>query len=86
MPNGKARITEQISNTFPKDDDTMPRFPRLQDCAHFHYEYTEFGPLHIRLNDEEEDARTVIGKNRLSLSYEIPDLNKKNMKNDINVN
>ena len=77
MPNGKTRITEQISNTFPQDDDTMPRFPRLQDCAHFHYEYTEFGPLHIRLNDEEEDARTVIGKNCLCLSYKICDLKRK---------
>ena len=63
MPNGKARHTEQLSNKFPQDDDSMPRFPRLQDCAHFHYEYTEFGSLHIRLNDEEEDAKTVIGEN-----------------------
>lgn len=61
-PNGKARLTEQLSSKLTQDDENMPRFPRLQDCAHFHYEYTEFGSLHIRLNDEDEDVRPVIGK------------------------
>ena len=61
-PNGKTRLTEQLSNNkHAQDDDSIPRFPRLQDCAHFHYEYTEFGSLHIRLNDEDEDSTPVIG-------------------------
>ncbi len=27
----------------------QPRFPRLEDCAHFHYEFTEIGPIAVRL-------------------------------------
>ena len=23
------------------------RFPKLEDCAHFHYEYAELGPLQV---------------------------------------
>lgn len=25
-----------------------PRFPRLDQCAHFHYEYVELPPLQVR--------------------------------------
>ena len=25
----------------------QPRFPRLEDCAHFHYEFTEVGPISV---------------------------------------
>ena len=59
--NGKTRLTEQLNSTCKEEEDVAPRFPRLQDCAHFHYEYTEFGPLRIRLIDEDEDATPVIG-------------------------
>ena len=58
--NGKNRLSEQVSSRYTQDD-VGPRFPRLQDCAHFHYEYTEFGPLRIRLIDEDDDAKPVIG-------------------------
>ena len=60
-PNGKTRLSDQLSNKHAPDDDSISRFPRLQDCAHFHYEHTEFGSLHITFNDEDEDFRPVIG-------------------------
>ena len=59
--NGKSRLTEKVDSQY-KEDDTKARFPRLQDCAHFHYEYTEFGPLCIRLTDDDDDIKTVIGR------------------------
>ena len=58
--NGKTRLSEQVNNQ-GKQDEIIPRFPRLQDCAHFHYEYTEFGPLRIRLMDDEDEMKPVIG-------------------------
>lgn len=57
--NGKTRLSEHANNC--KNVEVLPRFPRLQDCAHFHYEYTEFGPLRLRLEDEEDELKPVIG-------------------------
>ncbi|TRY77945.1 hypothetical protein TCAL_10902 [Tigriopus californicus] len=37
----------------------VARFPRLQDCAHFHYECTEIGPLILELVDKDEELRSV---------------------------
>ena len=56
---GKTKLSEHVSNS--KNDEVLARFPRLQDCAHFHYEYTEFGPLRLRLVDEEDELKPVIG-------------------------
>ncbi|KAK8749928.1 hypothetical protein OTU49_015136, partial [Cherax quadricarinatus] len=33
--------------------DDEPRFPRLDQCAHFHYEYVELPPLQVSLVREE---------------------------------
>ncbi|CAL4147243.1 unnamed protein product, partial [Meganyctiphanes norvegica] len=34
-------------------EEGAPRFPRLDQCAHFHYEYVELPPLDIQLVFEE---------------------------------
>ncbi|XP_031627819.1 GTPase-activating protein CdGAPr [Contarinia nasturtii] len=31
------------------------RFPKLEECAHFHYERVQLGKIHIKLNDEKFD-------------------------------
>ena len=31
--------------------DDAPRFPRLDQCAHFHYEYVELPPLQVMEGD-----------------------------------
>ena len=28
--------------------DGSSRFPKLEDCAHFHYDFVDFGPLQVR--------------------------------------
>ena len=58
--NGKTGLTDQMRNK-DRQDELAPRFPRLQDCAHFHYEHTEFGPLRIRLSDDDDYVKPVIG-------------------------
>lgn len=31
-------------------DDGKSRFPKLEECAHFHYEHVELGPLKVSFN------------------------------------
>lgn len=28
--------------------DGSSRFPKLEECAHFHYDFVEFGPVQVR--------------------------------------
>ncbi|XP_050422799.1 GTPase-activating protein CdGAPr isoform X2 [Adelges cooleyi] len=35
-------------------EDGKSRFPKLEECAHFHYEYVELGPLKLELIEEDE--------------------------------
>ena len=39
------KACRQVSNA--GGGGSLPRFPRLQDCAHFHYEFTELGHLSV---------------------------------------
>ena len=29
-------------------DDCGTKFPKLEECAHFHYDFVEIGPLQVR--------------------------------------
>ena len=42
------KTCRQVSNAATGGGGSLPRFPRLQDCAHFHYEFTELGHLSVR--------------------------------------
>ncbi|XP_043241894.1 rho GTPase-activating protein 32-like, partial [Amphibalanus amphitrite] len=47
---GSIRI-QHLTGTRPPVGE--PRFPKLEECAHFHYEVVELGPLLVQLYDEE---------------------------------
>lgn len=36
-------------NDLDDGSEKRPRFPRMEDCAHFHYDCTEIGPLKVEL-------------------------------------
>ena len=52
---GLMSTSQSNVGNVPRNGD-CPRFPRLQDCAHFHYEYTEIGPLEFDLVAEEDET------------------------------
>jgi hypothetical protein len=35
------------------------RFPRLQSCAHFHYEFTDIGPISLELLSEDDELKSL---------------------------
>nr|XP_045581735.1 GTPase-activating protein CdGAPr-like isoform X3 [Procambarus clarkii] len=50
---GGPRITHLTGGVGQAVVDDEPRFPRLDQCAHFHYEYVELPPLQVSLVREE---------------------------------
>eukprot|EP00095_Tigriopus_kingsejongensis_P002223 snap_masked-scaffold817_size93049-processed-gene-0.1 protein:Tk02223 transcript:snap_masked-scaffold817_size93049-processed-gene-0.1-mRNA-1 annotation:"rho cdc42 rac gtpase-activating protein rics" len=52
-------LTAGQSSNLPTPKEGVARFPRLQDCAHFHYEFTEIGPIQLELVDRDEELRSV---------------------------
>ena len=48
---GSIRIQHLTgANHHPATESAAARFPRLEECAHFHYEFAEIGPLQVQLN------------------------------------
>ena len=46
---GSIRIQHLTgANHHPPTESSAVRFHRLEECAHFHYEFTEIGPLQVR--------------------------------------
>lgn len=44
VSNGSMRIATLPVTSI---DDGKSRFPKLEECAHFHYEHVELGPLKV---------------------------------------
>ena len=43
-------IIGQVSGHVSSDNnDSVPRFPRLDQCAHFHYEYVELPSINVSI-------------------------------------
>ncbi|KAI5750794.1 hypothetical protein M8J77_001337 [Diaphorina citri] len=53
---GSVRIQHFVPP--PPPEEGKSRFPKLEECAHFHYEHVELGPLQIQLYDD-EDLKSV---------------------------
>ena len=46
-----------LTNGHSMDEASGSRFPKLEDCAHFHYESTEgLGPISVSVVDQENDS------------------------------
>merc|ERR1719471_367119 len=55
---GSIRIQHLTGSNLHPREDTGTRLPRLEECAHFHYEFAEIGPLQVELCAEEEEERS----------------------------
>uniref|UniRef100_A0A2H8TGS3 GTPase-activating protein CdGAPr n=1 Tax=Melanaphis sacchari TaxID=742174 RepID=A0A2H8TGS3_9HEMI len=51
VSNGSMRVATLPVTSI---DDGKSRFPKLEECAHFHYEHVELGPLKFDLIEEDE--------------------------------
>uniref|UniRef100_A0A8D9EG70 GTPase-activating protein CdGAPr n=2 Tax=Cacopsylla melanoneura TaxID=428564 RepID=A0A8D9EG70_9HEMI len=49
---GSVRIQHFVPP--PPPEEGKSRFPKLEECAHFHYEHVELGSLQIQLYDDED--------------------------------
>ena len=47
------------------------RFPRLEECAHFHYDFTDIGPLVVRTEKKNEFTYWWIQKQKLFFTVRI---------------
>ena len=44
---GSIRIQHLTGSSHAAEQGAATRFPRLEECAHFHYEFAEIGPLQV---------------------------------------
>ncbi|XP_071176710.1 uncharacterized protein [Mytilus edulis] len=57
----------RLSSTF----DVTSRFPKLQECAHFHYDYVELGKIKVCLCDEEQENYRHNGEDYMERTFLI---------------
>lgn len=60
-------------------DDAPARFPRLDECAHFHYDHVELGPLQVNIISDQNnfisvtellfERQSVISNNLITLLF-----------------
>jgi len=50
VSNGSIRVATLPITSI---DDGESRFPKLEECAHFHYEHVELGPLKVSYHDKQ---------------------------------
>uniref|UniRef100_F7E3Y3 Rho GTPase activating protein 33 n=1 Tax=Ornithorhynchus anatinus TaxID=9258 RepID=F7E3Y3_ORNAN len=46
-------------------------FPRLADCAHFHYENVDFGQIQLLLSPERDNPSTALGDGELTFGVQV---------------
>ncbi|XP_052061418.1 uncharacterized protein LOC127701544 isoform X4 [Mytilus californianus] len=57
----------RLSSTF----DVTSRFPKLQECAHFHYDFVELGKIKVCLCDEEQENYRHNGEDYMERTFLI---------------
>ncbi|KAL0280773.1 UNVERIFIED_CONTAM: hypothetical protein PYX00_001975 [Menopon gallinae] len=54
LESSRGSIRIQHVTGLPNTAEGRSRFPKLDECAHFHYEHVEIGPLQITLVDDDD--------------------------------